>query len=481
MNGASPRADSEPENPRPDLLASAESVGRKIRREVEAASRYLRSVGRDDEADRQEACGDRWLTIMRTCPSCDETNVHGGGMCGGRGCVVCHDRYPRKQRRKVLETLGSQPWLGELVVTFPDRPWQDLYGRWRTREDYGPEHFSYWAKRLAHAFEEWVATRTGGLLPAFIIWPHYRGKSDPRKSHPHFNIIFAGLALDEEKRELRELPNFACTEGVSRCQTAGAGHLNDGDLEDLKSWLCLAVDLPHHERGAGPFYVHAPTPETQRHRIRYVIRHPAEGEPGEADPAHRWMVTHRYQRWLRSGGAIAAGGGGKARRALWLELRPPLPERAEVLLDGSCSSCEEPLHGGASVGLGPRGVLWLNVDGREYVKQLGKLSRVEKLRKLPEDRPPTRVVGRQLKDELHLAAAEKRAANRTRWLRVALDAWRTTLAEYSRELSGLYRERRDRLRKQLDYLYDYASRLELEELEARAAVTALRKERPDHG
>ena len=309
--------------------------------------------------------------------------------------------------------MGVQPGYWEVVITWPYEPW-DWAGERRYLEQVGPgrEHGTRILRRVLNAAAGWFRDRYGAE-PAVQGWWHTHGAAQPGRWRPHINLIISGLGLTPDWAELRELPRYL--EG---------GEGTDGDdpaswaspFWSLKRALASAAELPWDRRGAGPYLrwvpartaaeVEAGEPDQVGHLYRYVMRHPAWGDPDAGPPDPEIMVSDYapHQRWGARGGPLSPGGGerGAARRAAWRELVEPWQPEEHY---EECS-CGRPL-------LAERGPLVVSVNplGDETVQARDEDGRVRiEVRRVGPQGPPPVERGRGPAEE-----ARRRAAARQAW------------------------------------------------------------------
>lgn len=318
-----------------------------------------------------EECAKTWQAVAISCRGCGGHEVLQTGTCHRRDCPSCSDRSPAESRKKVADAFGAQPWTGEWVSTLPARPWpwcpqhQDetteecletcCGAHWRDRSMYHLGTWKEWTKRARRELDAHYEAH--GLVAAYYLWPHTRGKRS-KVLHPHLNLHIAGLAYNVQEDRLEELPGqYECNEHT-RCPVKGPGHLKRGELESLKRALLRAARVPWSHRGKGPFYAHAVSPQQQAHRVRYIYRHPSDYDVGAChDPKHRVEDVPPRCHLLVPGGALVGRRNGAELKERYLELRPQLerdPGR-------TCSSCGEDTAGSDHVIFDVDGVVSVQV------------------------------------------------------------------------------------------------------------------------
>jgi hypothetical protein len=178
--------------------------------------------------------------------------------------------------------MGPQPWLGYLTVTIHPS----------LRHLHTPEHYPKRRKELAKALSMWF----GDLVPAGIFYPHFSGKSDPHKLHPHYNILIGGKGYDALRQKVAPMgPKWM-------------------EPLDLKAWRNF---LSWHAWGIRPYDVqgyweYRDTELTMGHALKYAVRAQGDGDPRAR---HHWTPDRTHL--LVPFGMLA-----KHRRAEWLRLNP---------------------------------------------------------------------------------------------------------------------------------------------------------------
>lgn len=400
----------------PDLLDLAAGVRRRTLEDVERAALALEARGDHRAAARIRRCAKDWQAVVRRCGCCGTAAVTMSGGCGRQDCPICRDRSAAAIRKRTMEGAGAQEYLAEWVITCPTAPWTwcerceldssaaclvDHPGEAYTlsRADFAMDAWPAWSKAVRLAVEAYYLAR--GVMPAGWCWPHQVGE-DGRLHHPHLNLLLCGWGLDLEADRLAELPGTRYCPSSAGCSHHGPGHLEPETLEELKRVLLRASRIPWAERGKGPWYGHTghlkgrPAIEQQAHRFRYVIRHQAEGKPGEA--VAEVVIEHtraRMHRLVPVGVMVGRNARG-AMRARYLELRPSLGVPAERLLGRRCAECWRSLPD-LAVMIGPTST-WAEAPDRAVMLSGGVLG---------EDNRPRGPPPRQ-RDRLHPAVRRER-------------------------------------------------------------------------